>query len=470
MKRVIWLAIIGTGGGAQAFASERYCTRLTDTPANLLARGILQTPRVLREYGNALIGGDTVCRESLSELELITEDGLDIAFTRGDSVSLRFCLTDSSAANSWVGAPLASFTVAGTYQIAGVETRGNRTAIKLESELIKLQERFCPIFDVLGGYTALRGKARPVTLGEVVYVPPLFAQSVNTLDPQGWHVALNYEQIVSIYMDGLLLTAGTDYTLTATGFELTIPANNTLQVHIKGEKLGGVWVENLTQCVEYVFWRLSISATLVGATNTNRMGLFISNENDARSVLTELLDGANAGLYRRVNGDYSIGSLTVPGGTDYTLHADDTLGEASFNIDEGRGITGTYHCAINPGVISQTEDTSGSLFSERTRGFVPIVGNFTGHYALANQKPARDIAVYNGADAQAIMDESVDLYAGIRYFGSVQVLAKDWLGVELLSTLAYTDRAQFASAQIFYIVGVNVVDDLRVELKLWGGF
>jgi len=165
---LILLAVIAASGGDRYYATEEYCTRNADTPANTLFVGRLVDAVYERGVSFAVwnrAGG----AQAISYVDLINTDGALDSWLSEDWKDVRITLKVVEARAAYSTA-----TQVGVCVIERLEAPDSNTVrFVCRSVFERLEKIITSTYADTITNEALRGKPKPITLGSVRWLDPL---------------------------------------------------------------------------------------------------------------------------------------------------------------------------------------------------------------------------------------------------------------------------------------------------------
>jgi hypothetical protein len=343
--------------------------------------------------------------------------------------------------------------------------------------------------------SAVHGKPRPITLGEVRWVPVVMRDGPN-LDFE-FHDSLNFAQLVELRQNGAVLTLNTDYATPgaggAFGFRRLTAVQGKQAARVRGQTdQGSALIERLPGLLTWIAvtktGRLTASQLDTAGTITAldtaapyKLGRYISPDEPlmASALVQEIMDSFCGDVYTDKDGKLAVWRLEPPAGAPaFRWTEADMLAPIVRTPDTAPGLTTTIGFARNYAQHSTGElagsvqnATVGSELSLAFQSRTAAVA-LAAPYAQAAAAPPMVTLLTDAAQAQAEIDRVATIYAVPRFFYDVQVMidAADVLAVQpgtivnlRAPTLDLEAGKSLAVVSVEAQLGANAA-----TLRLWG--
>lgn len=264
-------------------ADSLYITEPTDSPANVIYTNVIGgsgLPEFRRTLNDPFTGNAST---SFGNLELVDTT---VSFTQNTTKSEETIATPKGAkVFAFLAAPRRLFPRSDAIPLAvgSVERFSGNSEGNYSIEIVDSRQFIANKFLTITQYPLCFGQVRNVqaVLGD----PAIRKYFVN----QG-----QIESIDAVYDDGVLLTAGTQYSvnLTEGSFTLVNAPNGTITADVKGVKVGATWFSTTQQIITEILSRAGVTGfTTQFDLPTGIVGYVVRETTDLQTILNDLCSG-----------------------------------------------------------------------------------------------------------------------------------------------------------------------------------
>lgn len=407
------------------------------------ALGRLASRPVFRRAVSCWVWGRDQRREPVSSIAVDNSDGaLDsiVEFSNRDRTLALHLIPAAPAVSVTSGSRVASALVDQVQQEGGQITITARDL----SELLTVPVQGTT-FPTTIPNTAVHGKPRPITLGNVRWVPVVMRDGPN-LDFE-FHDSASFAQLVELRQNGAQLTAGVDFATPgaggAFGFRRLTAVQGKQAARVRGqvdavpaliERLPAMltWIA-VTKTARLTAAQLDTAGTIAALDTAAPYTLarYIGPDENlmASDLVGEVMDSFTGDLFTGADGVLQAWRLAAPAGTPaFNWTEADLLGEVKRRPDQARGLTTTLgfarnYCVHSTGEIAGAIQNT-TLASELSLSFQSRTSSvaLAPAYRQAVAAPPFVTLLTDGAQAQAEIDRVASIYALSRAFYDVQVM------------------------------------------------
>lgn len=343
--------------------------------------------------------------------------------------------------------------------------------------------------------TAVHGKPRPITIGNVRWVPVVMRDGPN-LDFE-FHDSASFAQLVELRQNGALLTLTTDYVTPgaggAFGFRRVTAVQGKQAARVRGQVDGGAaLIERLpalmtwlavTKTARLTAGQLDTAGTIAALDTAAPYTLarYIGPDEPltALQLAQEALDSFCGDVYTGPDGVLRVWRLEAPAGTPaFRWTEDDLASEIVRTPDTAPGLTTTIGFARNfaphstgelAGAVQNTTLGSELSLPFQSRTATPPLAD---GYRQASGAPPMVTLLTDGTQAQTEINRVAAIYSVPRFFYEARVLlsAADVIALNPGTTVfLQAPTADLAAGKLLEVVAVEAELGVNVAtLRLWG--
>lgn len=339
--------------------------------------------------------------------------------------------------------------------------------------------------------TAVRGKPRPIVLGNVRWAPVVM-RAPATLDFDV-HESSAFLAIDEVRQNGALLATPADWALNGEGFRRATAVQGKQCARVRGAfNTGPVLIERLPALLTWIgvteTGRLTAAQLDTAGTITAldtaapyTLARYIGPDEPimALDLVREIMDSFTGDLYTGADGVLRAWRFAVPAGTPaFTWTEADLLGEVRRRPDQARGLTTTIgfarnYCVHSTGEIAGAIQNT-TLASELSLPFQSRTSSvaLAPAYRQAVAAPPFVTLLTDGTQAQAEIDRVAGAYAVDRAFYDVQVMVDSSAALAINpGTIVWlsSPSADLRQGKLLMVVAVEgQLAANAVTVTLWG--